>query len=99
MSLRSLYASEKATFRLVVGVGAGLLVLALVLAGFIYLYLALHTAQADLARQRDLTDAAARSADFWRERYNALRYIKPLTPAQKALVRRWEKAQFRSEKP
>ena len=99
MSLRRLYTSKKAAFRLVMGVGTGLLVLGLVLASFTYLYIALQTARADLARQRDLTDAAVRSADFWQERYNALRYVRPLTPAQKALVRRWEKAQFRGEKP
>ena len=32
---------------------------------------------------------------YWKEKYNALRYARPLTPAQRALVRKWEKMQLK----
>ena len=91
MPVRRLHSSKKEI----------VLVVALALTGLLLAATALYCraewleARRALDQERGFKDAAQRSANFWQEKYHTLRYVRPLTPAQRALVRKWEKVQLK----
>ena len=54
----------------------------------------LETRRALLTAQENATRLES-TGEYWKEKYNALRYARQLTPAQRALVRKWEKMQLK----